>query len=92
RAVFVHPSQLEGILSRFPEVARFQAKVGREKERDVLTFVLETTQGADRDRLAQSLRDTIKGVCSVAVDRVEFAEPGAIPEDRKTLVDERPWD
>jgi phenylacetate-CoA ligase len=92
RAVFVHPSQLEGILSRFPEVACFQARVGRDKERDVLTFVLETTQGADREKLSQSLRDTIKGVCSVAVDRVEFADPGTIPEDRKTLVDERPWD
>jgi len=92
RAVFVHPRQLEDILSRFPEVARFQARVSREKARDMLTFVLETDPGTDRGKLSQSLQDAIKGMCSVTVDRIEFAAPGAIPEDRKTLVDERPWD
>ncbi len=88
RGMFVHPRQLEELLSRFAEVRRFQAIVDRVEQRDVMRLRLELAEAAPGlgDRIAETVRD----VLHVRPD-LEVVTVGSIPEDAKRLVDERTW-
>lgn len=92
RGAWVFPKQIEEVMSKFPQVACFQAVVTRQQNRDYLTLKLEAADSADRDYLRNAVGDGIQDLCRLKVDRIEFMAAGAIPADRKTLVDERPWE
>jgi hypothetical protein len=38
------------------------------------------------------LSQRFKDLCRVKIDRVEFVEKGAIPEEHQKIVDERAWE
>jgi phenylacetate-CoA ligase len=87
RGLFVHPRQVDEILSRFPEVARCQLVVTRQQHRDELTIQLEADPSAAlAERVAAAMREalTVRG-------EVQFVSAGTIPADAKRIVDRREW-
>jgi phenylacetate-CoA ligase len=93
RNLFVHPNQLRLAVGQMPEVARVQAIVTRPENRDELTVrVVLADKSADRDKLTTALNTSIRSVCRVKADRIQFVPADAFGEDAKTLVDERTWE
>ncbi len=90
RGMFVHPNQIAFALSRFP-VAAHQAVVRRPELRDewVLRIVL-AEDVEDREQLAEAIKATIREVCRVRLDGLEFVDN--LPGDAPAIVDERTWD
>ncbi|MEK7281392.1 MAG: AMP-binding protein [Chloroflexota bacterium] len=92
RGAWVYPKQVEEVMAKFAQVRRFQAVVTRQQNRDFLTIKVETADAVSRDNLSKAIGDGIQDLCRLKVDKIDFVAAGAIPADRKTVVDERPWE
>lgn len=91
RGLFVHPNQVTHALTRFPTVAAVQAVVRRPEHRDEFGLRLALADpAADRTALEAEVREAVKQICRVSVDRVDFVE--ALPVDAPKIVDERRWE
>jgi len=89
RGMFVHPRQVDEVLSRFPEIERCQRIVTRAQHRDVLAVRVESSSPSPDlgERLAAELREVLKVRGEVAI-----VPPGTIAPDAKRIVDELTWD
>jgi phenylacetate-CoA ligase len=92
KGTFVHPWQADEVMSRYPEVFKYQVVVTREDHSDVLTFVVELKEETDRaavlkGRMERDIKDalTIRGV-------VQIVPRGAIPDHHQKIEDRRRWD
>jgi len=91
RGMFIAPSQLRLVGSRL-NIPRLQAVVEREGFKDLLTIRVETEiPGAGGAKHEQELKETVKDVCGLKVDRVEFVKKGTISEKDRLIVDQRDW-
>ena len=94
KGMFLHPSEVEDVVVRFPQISRFQAVVAHErvKERvkDMVTGRFELVDEAvDRERLFDSFHSEFQSRCRLRIDKVEFVPKGTIPEDAKRVEDRR---
>jgi phenylacetate-CoA ligase len=93
RAMFVHPRQVKEVMAKFNQIAQFQVKVGRHKQRDVITISLELKdESIDKQKLTNDLANAFQDICRVKADKIEFVTKGTIPEEYKVIVDERIWE
>lgn len=93
RGMFVVTKQAEAVFSSFDQISTFQIVVGRKGERDKMTFNIELKDEAiDKSQLANDLNKKFQEVCRVKADNVEFVAKGTIPEEHKTILDERTWE
>ncbi len=93
RGMFVVTKQAEQVFANFAAISRYQVVVGRSGQRDTMTFRIELgDEAVDRSRLADDLNKRFQDVCRVRADGIEFVAGGTIPEERKTIVDERTWE
>ena len=87
KGMFVHPSAVVEVARRHPELKEVRLVVRRENEQDVMILRVETDHASPAlaEAIAASLQTTTKlrGV-------VEFFAPGRLPNDGKTIADERP--
>ncbi len=91
RGVFVHPSQTDELMSRYPEVVNYQVVITGEKRGDEMTFHVELEkENIDKERLKHQLQDAIKEALKLRC-KVEFIPKGSIREDAKTIEDRRDW-
>lgn len=89
RGMFVHPSQLDVVMSETPEINRYQLVVRRKGFEDDLTLRVETA-GLPRDlaaRLETRVREAIK-----LRAQIEVVPSGTLSPDGKKISDERTWD
>lgn len=92
RGMFLHPRQVQEVMSKFRQVANFQVVVRRQEQRDDLTLALELKdETADKPSLTTSLVQNFQDICRVKLDRIEFVARGTIPEKHKIITDERIW-
>jgi phenylacetate-CoA ligase len=86
KGMFVHPSAVVEAAKRHPELSAVRLIVRREGEQDVMTLLAETDTASDglAEKVAASLQATTK-----LRGRVEFVAPGTLPNDGKTIADER---
>ena len=92
RGMFVHPNQLRFALSQIAGIARAQAVVTRQENRDQLTLrAVLADEAADRATLSRVLEAAIPAACRVKVDGVEFVSADALDEGAELIVDERIW-
>lgn len=92
RGMFVHLKQVEEVMARFAEVARYQVTVTRKDHRDDLTFHLELAgEPANPMAVAARLEGLVRDVIRLRPE-IDFVTRGTIPEGAKKLVDERKWD
>jgi phenylacetate-CoA ligase len=93
RGMFVIAKQAEQVFSEFKEIAQFQLIVRRSEERDELVAKIEPAdQSVDEARLSLLLSERFPQVCRVKLDRIEYVPKGTIPQERRTIVDERRWE
>jgi len=93
RGMFVIAKQAEQVIAEFDQIAQFQLIVGRIGERDELVVKIELTdESIDEARLSVLLSERFPQVCRVRLDRIEYIPRGTIPQERRTIVDERRWE
>jgi phenylacetate-CoA ligase len=89
RGMFIAPSQLRLVASRFGEL-KLQALVDRLDFKDHLTVRIEAGP-EDQARLQREFENVFKEICTVKVDKLEFIETGTLTEKDSLLVDRRSW-
>ena len=58
-----------------------------------MNLKLELKDGdVNKDKLTESVNQAILELCRIRADKLHFVPPGTIPEQAKTVVDERKWD
>jgi phenylacetate-CoA ligase len=92
RGMFVHPNQLRFAFGQVPGVARGQAVVRREGNRDTLTLRVVLAEGSDEKTVSHGLAQAVQSVCRVKVDGFEFMEESELPPDSPPIVDQRSWE
>jgi phenylacetate-CoA ligase len=91
KGLFVRGAEIAAALKRFPEVARFQAVVTRDRHQDHLAYDVELSAGAAAgpqlaEAMAEALREAIK-----VRGEIRFVAPGTIAEGAKRIDDRRVW-
>jgi phenylacetate-CoA ligase len=92
RGTFVHPWQADEVMSRYPEVFKYQVVITRKNHQDVMTFVVELREEISqpeilRGRIERDIKDglAIKGA-------VQIVPRGTLPDLHKKIDDRRSWD
>jgi phenylacetate-CoA ligase len=93
RGTFVHPWQTDEVISRFPEVFKYQVQISRgPDENDQMIFVVELTdESMDPGRLQGRLERDIKELLTVK-GLVKVVPRGTIPDFHSKLLDRRTWE
>jgi len=92
KGTFVHPWQADEIVSRYPEIYKYQVVITREDHNDVMTFMVELKeQAGEPPRLAGRLERDIKDILTVK-GGVQIVPRGTIPDHHKKIEDRRRWD
>ena len=89
RGMFVHPSQVDEIAKRFPEVVRARLVVTGELANDTMTLRVETSCSGP-DALAVKISIAIREVTKLRGE-VELLLPGTLPNDGKVIEDARSY-
>ena len=87
RGMFVHPEQIARVLDRHPQIGRARLVVSGEMGHDVMTLKVESADGLDVVRVAETVRDQTK--LRAVVDVVP---EGSLPNDGKVIEDVRRYD
>ena len=87
KGMFVHPSAVVETAKRHPELRAVRLVVRREAEQDQMTLLAETERPSEA--LAEAVAATLQATTKLR-GRVEFVAPGSLPNDGKTIADERP--
>ncbi len=91
RGVFIHPSQTDQLMSRYPEIKKYQVVITRGEKSDEMTFQIELeTEHIDEERLKANLQTSIRETLKLR-GKVEFIPKGSILERAKTIEDRRDW-
>ena len=88
--MFIHPSEVEDVVSELSGVSKFQVTVGHAQMRDSISarFELED-ETVDKKALADAFKKDFQSRCRLKVDTIEFVPAGTIPDDAQKLVDAR---
>jgi phenylacetate-CoA ligase len=89
RGMFIAPSQLKLVASRFGEL-KLQAVVDRVEFKDHLTVRVEAGP-EDQAKLQSEFENVFKVICTVKVDKLEFVGKGTFSEKDSLIVDRRTW-
>ena len=87
--MFVHPSQVNAVVKRHPEIAKARLAVTRDGEADRMTLHCEVADAPEA--LAEAVAATLSDVCKMKGE-VAFAAPGSLPNDGKVIDDQRRYD
>lgn len=90
RGLFVHPGQLEQVLSTFEEVERFRAVIVRERAMDDMTIEVESKLTLPAHTL-EDIGEKVKQVLKLGVSVIQV-EAGTIGEGKPPVDDRREWE
>jgi phenylacetate-CoA ligase len=86
KGMFVHPSEVVEIGRRHPELGALRLVVVREREQDAMTLLAEIESPSEG--LIEAVAQTLQAVTKLR-GTVQFVAPGTLPNDGKTIADER---
>jgi phenylacetate-CoA ligase len=89
KGMFVHPSQVNEVVKRFPAIVRARLVVDNVGGQDIMTLKCET-EGAD-ESMGGKIEETIREVCKLR-GKVEFLSAGELPNDGKVIDDIRSYE
>jgi phenylacetate-CoA ligase len=90
--IFIHPWQVDDVMTKFPEVANYQIVVTRKEYRDQMIMYIELKETiADQSSLKRKVEREIEEVLKVK-GQVEFIQRGGIPDRAKKIDDRRIWE
>jgi phenylacetate-CoA ligase len=88
RGMFLHPRQLRDVMSRFPDLTRWQAVITRAEHKDFFAVNIAAKDDADlKKRLFAAIRDGLKFQAEI-----NFVSEEQIPPDAPPIKDERTWE
>jgi phenylacetate-CoA ligase len=87
RGMFIHPGEVVEVGRRHPELGTLRLIVRRKGEQDEM--VLKAEVAGPSEGLAERVAGTLQAVTKLRGE-IEFVTPGALPNDGKTIADERP--
>jgi len=90
RGLFVHPGQLEQVLSSFEEVDRYRAVIIRERAMDDMTIEVESKMSLPAHTL-EEIGEKIKQVLKLGAPVIQI-EGGTIGDDQPVIDDRRKWE
>jgi len=88
RGMFVDPEQIAEIARKHPGLGRLRLVVDWVNQADVMTLRVEAP--SPTHDLEKAMEGTIRAVCKVG-GKVEFAQPGSLPNDGKVIDDVRKY-
>ncbi|MDZ7808994.1 MAG: AMP-binding protein [Arhodomonas sp.] len=86
RGMFVHPSQVDALVKRHPELSRARLVVTQQEHRDVMTLHCEARERPEG--LAEAVGESIRELCGLRGE-VALEEPGTLANDGKVIDDQR---
>ncbi|MFH2128039.1 MAG: phenylacetate--CoA ligase family protein [Pseudomonadota bacterium] len=90
RGMFVHPRQVNEVMSRFAEIERFQAEVSRKQGRDrIVLRVALKGEGPALEAMLQSLQASFEDVCRLRLDEVLCVAADDLAGAEKAILDTR---
>jgi phenylacetate-CoA ligase len=90
KGMFVHPSQVDRVVKRHPEILKARLTVEHDAEHnDRMRLRCEVRNRGEA--LSQAIADSVRDVCKLRGE-VEFADPGSLPNDGKVVEDLRKYD
>ncbi len=87
KGMFVPASAVVEIGKRHPELGALRLVVSRQGEQDAMTLKAEIA--SPREGLADEVGATMQALTKLK-GAIEFVAPGALPNDGKTIADDRP--
>jgi phenylacetate-CoA ligase len=91
KGMFVHPSQVDTVVKRFPEILRARLSVSHDAERNDLMTLRCELDGSAPEGLAARIAEAVREVCKLRAD-VAFQLPATLPNDGKVIEDLRKYD
>jgi phenylacetate-CoA ligase len=90
--IFIHPWQVDEVMTKFSEVANYQIVVTRKEYRDQMTLYIELKEAiTDQVGLKRRLEKEMDEVLKVK-GQVEFVQRGGIPDRAIKIDDRRKWE
>ncbi len=90
--IFIHPWQVDEMMSKFPAIANYQVVVTRKDYRDEMAIYIELKEEiADKIGLKRKLEKEVQETLKVASE-VIFTVKGGIPDRAKKIDDRRIWE
>ena len=90
--IFIHPWQVDEVMTKFPAVANYQVVVTRREHRDEMTIYVELKEElADKIDLKRKVEAGVQEVLRVKGE-VVFTQRGGIPDRAKKIDDRRIWE
>ncbi|HPY39480.1 MAG TPA: AMP-binding protein [Thiolinea sp.] len=89
RGMFIHPSQVDKVIKRHPEIAKARLVVEWRDQADQLSLHCETATPSEN--LAQAIAASIRDICKLRGE-VVFAELGSLANDGVVISDIRKYD
>jgi phenylacetate-CoA ligase len=92
RGLFVHPGQVNEVVSRYPQIANYQMVIKRKEDKDEMTLRIELKEEVSQlEKLKQEIEQSIRDVMKIRGD-VQFVPKGTVPEGAKKIEDQRTWE
>jgi len=89
RGMFVHPSQVNTVVKRHPEISRARLVVTREDERDQMTLHCEISHAVEG--LEAAIAESIREICKLRGE-VRLVAAGTLANDGKVIDDQRKFE
>lgn len=89
RGMFIHPSQVDKVIKRHPEITKARLVVEWRDQADQLSLQCETATPSEN--LAQAIAASIRDICKLRGE-VVFAELGSLANDGVVISDIRKYD
>ncbi|MFH1481083.1 MAG: hypothetical protein ABIG67_07430 [Pseudomonadota bacterium] len=92
KGTFIHPWQADEVISRYPQVFKYQVVITREDHKDVMTFLVELKEEALRPEILQGrIERDIKDILAMK-GTVKIVPRGTIQDLHKKIEDRRSWE
>jgi phenylacetate-CoA ligase len=92
KGVFIHPWQTDEVMSRYPEVIKYQIVVSRKNHLDRMTVVAEVKEGlSETASLQRTMERELEDLLGVRTS-VQMVSRGTLPDRHRKIEDQRKWD
>jgi phenylacetate-CoA ligase len=92
RGLFIHPGQTDEVVSKHPQISKYQVVVTRKEHKDEMTFQVELKDEVSQpEKLKSEIEQSIRDVMKVR-GGVQFVLKGTIPVGANKIEDRRTWE
>jgi len=92
RGLFVHPGQVNEVVSKHPQVGNYQVAITRKEHKDEMTLRIELKEEVSQpEKLKEEIERSVRDVMKVRGE-VQFVPKGSIPEGSRKIEDHRTWE